>query len=169
MYELVTSSYIAQGGSGYNVLKHNTTQFDTKVQQRDALIDYIRSQPPCGWDPSHGTDDGLQLCSVDADCPQTYVCACPDMTVNDNDTPGRCQSKGGACGSDGRCVLQQCRDDVATAHTAICSLTGSADLQTDCEQSLGACQTAGETCKYLACINQTVGSYSDNRVYMIAP
>jgi 5'-nucleotidase/UDP-sugar diphosphatase len=37
-----------QGGSGFRVLQRNTTQFDTQIQQRDALIDYIRAGPPCG-------------------------------------------------------------------------------------------------------------------------
>src|SRR5690606_13117227 len=75
-YELATSDYLAGGGSGFRVLKRNTTQFNTGVQQRDALTDYLRAGKPCGSD-----DEGKLLgCSVDADCGSVgpdFVCACP--------------------------------------------------------------------------------------------
>src|SRR5205085_8816832 len=68
LYELATSNYLAGGGSGFRVLQRNTTQIDTKVQQRDALIDYLRAGKPCGFDPAAGTQEGLKACSIDADC-----------------------------------------------------------------------------------------------------
>ncbi len=37
LYQLATSDYLAAGGSGYQVLKRNTTQQNTQIQQRDAL------------------------------------------------------------------------------------------------------------------------------------
>ena len=67
LYELATSNYLAGGGSGFRVLQRNTTQFDTKVQQRDALIDYLRTGKPCGYDPvANQTPDGLKACVMDA-------------------------------------------------------------------------------------------------------
>jgi hypothetical protein len=63
-YELATSNYLAAGGSGFRVLQRNTTQFDTQVQQRDALIDYIRAGSP-------GADEaGDSRCSRDRTAPR---------------------------------------------------------------------------------------------------
>jgi len=39
------NDYIAQGGSGFAVLKRNTTKFNTGISLRDALVDYIRTLP----------------------------------------------------------------------------------------------------------------------------
>ena len=166
MYELATSNYLAGGGSGYQVLKRNTTQIDTKIQQRDALIDYIRAQHPCGYAPTYGTSEGLKKCSSDSDCPEEYTCACTEASRDDPITPGQCATLG-SCGDDGRCIVRQCRDDVAAFHRAICARTGRADYQHDCETSIAACQLAGESCKYLACIDRSMGNFSDSRVYML--
>jgi 5'-nucleotidase len=111
-YELATSNYLAGGGSGFRVLHRNTTQFDTKVQQRDALIDYIRGGNPCGSSKS----GELRACSKDADCgceeggdpslcnaeKGTYVCACPETAV-DGATCSTDPDK--SCGGKGACVL----------------------------------------------------------------
>ena len=51
---------IAGGGSGFRVLQRNTTQFDTGIQQRDALIDYIRAGAPCG---------SVGICGMNNACP----------------------------------------------------------------------------------------------------
>src|SRR5262249_35593067 len=138
-YELATNTYLAQGGSGYLVLQHNTTQLDTKIQQRDAVTDLVRFGNPCGYVfPTCGSDadcpnsgvcrDGkckkgdLLACSSDSDCAASigneYVCACPEAvapTTDDNTQQITCGSNG-ACG-DGRCVLSACRDDVAQFHS----------------------------------------------------
>jgi hypothetical protein len=48
-YKLATNDYIAKGGSGFRVLKRNTTRFETGVSLRDALIDYLqKSYCTCG-------------------------------------------------------------------------------------------------------------------------
>ena len=39
------NDYIAAGGSGFLVLKRNTTKFNTGISLRDALIDYLRLLP----------------------------------------------------------------------------------------------------------------------------
>lgn len=46
-YKVAANDYIANGGSGFKVLQRNTTQFDTGISLRDALIEYIEGQPSC--------------------------------------------------------------------------------------------------------------------------
>jgi 5'-nucleotidase len=166
LYELATSNYLAGGGSGFRVLQRNTTQVDTKIQQRDALIDYLRAGTPCGFDPAaNGTPDGLKLCATDADCgDDTKVCACAGHVA---ETPGQvvtCQSQGSCDAGNGRCVLRACRDDVAQFHSRRCS---DAPDQAACKTPIHACELAGEECKILSCIDSNLGGASDNRVEMI--
>jgi 5'-nucleotidase / UDP-sugar diphosphatase len=42
-YRVAVNDYIANGGSGFDVLKRNTTKFNTGISLRDALVDYIRT------------------------------------------------------------------------------------------------------------------------------
>ena len=163
-YELATSNYIAAGGSGFRVLQRNTTQFDTGVQQRDALIDYIRAGKPCGSD-SHGN---LTKCSSDADCADVgdgYVCACPEAV---SDVGGACQTTANkSCGGKGACVLSKCRDDVAAFQRATCEDAPTAAVKKTCETTLEPCAAAGEQCKFLACLDHRLGNFSDNRLKMV--
>ncbi len=46
-YKMATNDYIAGGGSGFRVLKRNTTKIDTNVSLRDALIDYLGTLQRC--------------------------------------------------------------------------------------------------------------------------
>lgn len=46
-YKLATNDYIAGGGSGFQVLKRNTTKLNTGVSLRDALIDFAATLPAC--------------------------------------------------------------------------------------------------------------------------
>jgi 5'-nucleotidase len=165
LYELATSNYLAGGGSGFRVLQRNTTQFDTKVQQRDALIDYLRAGKPCGFNPAaNGTPDGLKACTSDPDCGDpSQVCSCPGH-VSEGGTPLACTSVGTCDSGNGRCVLKACRDDVAQFHFKRCK---DAPNQAACQVPVAACQLAGEECKLLACIDKTIGSLSDNRVELI--
>lgn len=166
LYELATSNYLAGGGSGFRVLQRNTTQFDTKIQQRDALIDYIRAGRPCGWSLANNTPDGLKVCATDADCgdPQR-ACACEGHVAENRTTPQLTCETQGQCGPGaGRCVLRSCREDVARFHIKRCD--GAPDLAL-CQNNVGACQLGGESCKILACIDSTLGSFTDNRVRML--
>jgi len=43
-YRVAVNDYIAAGGSGFAVLKRNTTKFNTGISLRDSLIDYITEQ-----------------------------------------------------------------------------------------------------------------------------
>jgi 5'-nucleotidase len=166
-YELATSNYLAGGGSGFRVLQRNTTQFDTKIQQRDALVDYLRAGRPCLWNAKeNGTPDGLPACSTDADCGSPeQVCSCPGHVAENRSTPVlRCESQGSCDRSVGRCVLKACRDQVAQFHVSRCA--GVPDLAT-CQNQVGACQLGGESCKILTCIDSAIGSLTDNRIRMI--
>ena len=49
-YKAAVNDYISVGGSGFVVLKRNTTRFNTGISLRDALADYIRQ---LGTDPRY--------------------------------------------------------------------------------------------------------------------
>jgi 5'-nucleotidase len=162
LYELATSNYLAGGGSGFRVLQRNTTQFDTKIQQRDALIDYLRAGKPCGYDKGNQTPDGLKACSADADCgDDAQVCACPGHAVEEGTG---CRTEGTCEAGNGRCVRKACRDEIAQFHNKRCD--GARDVAA-CRIPVNACSLAGEECKILTCIDSNVGSFSDGRVEMI--
>jgi 5'-nucleotidase / UDP-sugar diphosphatase len=164
-YELATSTYLAGGGSGFVVLKKNTTQLDTKIQQRDALIDWVRGGVPCGYDKNNGPD-GLLACTTDADCRRlegAYVCACPE---NASEQAGVCVSNG-ACGERGRCVLAACRQGVAEFFRQSCASPDTAVAIASCTTTRSPCELGGEQCKFLACIDRGLGSFSDARVLMV--
>lgn len=164
-YELATSNYLAQGGSGFRVLRANTTQFDTLVQQRDALTDYIRKGRPCGWSQDNGTSDGLKACSVDADCGDAgkWACAC---VGNVSASGSQCVTPG-SCGGEGRCVLRQCRDDLANFHRETCAGGVTDQSRAECETKLNPCELGGEECKFLSCIDDKIGNYTDGRLMMV--
>ncbi len=88
-YRVAVNDYIAQGGSGFSVLKRNTTKFNTGISLRDALVDYIRTLPShkqnanvC--DPTQNTNIIGIRCKDSRgetfDC--TTSCSCPDGTTN---------------------------------------------------------------------------------------
>ncbi len=165
LYELATSNYLAGGGSGFRVLQRNTTQFDTKIQQRDALIDYMRQGKPCGYDKNAGTPEGLQACGSDSACSAGYVCACPgQVTASVVAGSLACTTSGSCDPSVGRCVRSDCRDQVAQFHDKRCA--GSTNRDT-CRSDLNPCQIGGESCKILSCADETLGAATDNRVEML--
>jgi 5'-nucleotidase len=162
LYELATSNYLAGGGSGFRVLQRNTTQFDTKIQQRDALIDYIRAGKPCGYDKANATPEGLKACTINDDCGDpAQVCACAGHASEDG---AGCKTDGACTTGNGRCVRQSCRDEVAAFHRRRCA---NAPNDAACEQAINACSLAGEECKILSCIDNSIGNFTDGRVEMI--
>ncbi len=46
-YKIAVNDYIARGGSGFKVLKRNTTRIETGISLRDSLIDYLRGLCTC--------------------------------------------------------------------------------------------------------------------------
>jgi 5'-nucleotidase len=56
LYRVATNDYIAAGGSGFQVLKRNTSKVNTGISLRAGLMDYIRGLPICPvteMDPSN--------------------------------------------------------------------------------------------------------------------
>jgi 5'-nucleotidase / UDP-sugar diphosphatase len=47
LYKVAVNDYIARGGSGFEVLKRNSSKQDTNVSLRDALIDLLRKEAAC--------------------------------------------------------------------------------------------------------------------------
>jgi 5'-nucleotidase len=172
-YELATSDYLASGGSGFRVLQRNTTQFNTRIQQRDAATDFIRIGKPCGWQTNPAGGGGLVECSSDKDCAGLgeFVCACPEAveaSVGPEVKPLACRTKATqACGSTGRCVLQACRDDVAAFHDTDDCTQSSTNVDGKNKCRLAACQMAGEQCKLLACVDPGIGAKVDGRQVML--
>ncbi len=168
LYELATSNYLAGGGSGYRVLQRNTTQFDTKIQQRDALIDYLRQGHPCGYAKGADRPDGLKACATDPDCKSEgdFVCACPAHSHEASTNPVACTSEGQCSPTEGRCVRRDCRDKVAEFHDKACASSPYKE-RAQCKIDLNACALAGEECKLLSCVDATVGNFTDNRLEML--
>jgi 5'-nucleotidase len=163
-YELATSNYLAGGGSGFRVLQRNTTQNDTKVQQRDSLVDYIRAGAPCGADDKTGK---LTACSLDNDCTNVgdgFVCACPEAVIEGP----QCQSDATRnCGGKGSCVLSQCRIDLADFQRKTCEAAPNDSIKQQCLTQVNPCSAAGEQCKFLACVDKKLGNVSDGRIRMV--
>lgn len=167
-YELATNTYIAQGGSGFRVLQRNTTQNDTRIQQRDALIDFLRQGKPCGYQAAPDRPNGLRTCSTDNDCGEEgpeYVCACQGKVKASRATGTTLCSTEGECGaSEGRCVQRGCRDGVAAFHDLACA---TSPQKSGCLRTLDSCSSAGEECKILACVDRRLGNLSDGRIEMV--
>jgi 5'-nucleotidase len=166
VYDFATSNYLAAGGSGFRVLQRNTTQINTQIEQRDALVDFMRNGHPCGYSSAYATTEGLLACTRDADCAQlgSFVCACPGQVRSTGSAATQTCVTTGTCSLDaGRCVRSDCRDQVATFHEKSC--TGTA-TPSQCNTDLDACSLAGEECKLLSCIDATLGATTDNRVQM---
>ncbi len=84
-YKIAVNDYIAKGGSGFSVLKRNTTRIETGISLRDSLIGYMQG-----------------------------FCTCDDLLEERRDEQGNVVGKSGQlCGSllDGRWVI----DDQAKA------------------------------------------------------
>lgn len=47
-YKVAVNDYIAKGGSGFSVLKRNTTRIETGISLRDSLIGYMQDFCDCG-------------------------------------------------------------------------------------------------------------------------
>jgi hypothetical protein len=159
------------------------------VQLRDALVDFVQNGNPCGYsaavanayrmnhptDPQHG-DDGLIECRTDAECgdPTVFRCACPER-VQWNDQMQVCTGDAVApdatvCpeGSEtGRCVLRQCATDVAGLVAQHCPTVAPANDPGAIDRCrCAAAARAGNTCRILACFDESVGAIADGRLHM---
>lgn len=121
-YRVAVNDYIANGGSGFSVLKRNTTKYNTGISLRDALIDFIRNGTErcdpadygnvvgvtCRHPASSGEERGVQY-----DCSAT--CCCHD----DESGPVRCSAK---CDAFKACADQQLQPAVYDYSNTACIL-----------------------------------------------
>jgi 5'-nucleotidase len=121
---------------------------------------------------AQGADPAFDACHADQDCdavtstfasPGDYVCACPEAVVEGI----ACETDASRTCAAGLCVLRKCRDDVAAYQREICAHAPSDALQKTCETELLACRSAGEQCKFLACVDRNLGNFSDGRLRMV--
>jgi 5'-nucleotidase/UDP-sugar diphosphatase len=146
VYEMATNDYLAGGGSGYSMLRRNTSQVNSGIPMRDALIDYIKGGRPC-IEPTS--------CTADAECPGGAVCGCEGMWWWD-DANVQCRSDG-LCASDSgpHCVLAQCVDDLAAFYL---SREGQDTYEDAGQQGCLWRNWAAEECSRIACVGKAGGA-----------
>ena len=149
VYELATNNYIAGGGSGYHMLRRNTTQQDSGIPQREAVIDFIRTGTPC-MEPI--------ACTTDAECGSAGICACNGMWSWDSGAG--CMSLPGDGCMERHCVLEACVWDVALFYAGKSAEPGD-DL--DAEECSWRNWAAAE-CMTLPCIDDTNEAAEDGRI-----
>ncbi|MBL6974981.1 MAG: bifunctional metallophosphatase/5'-nucleotidase [Deltaproteobacteria bacterium] len=158
-YQLAANNYIAKGGSGFNVLKRNTTQIDTGIPQREALMDHMRQGGPCG---------SRSACTRDADCGNDdYACGCEERSEW-NAVTGTCDRAMECPLGGGMCVLASCIDDVGDLFVEDCVDVASEFepySRCQCEQRARAMAQ----CDMTACIDDTNGAVEDGRLQVIPP
>lgn len=185
-YAAAVNNYIAGGGSGFFVLQRNTTQVDTRVEQRDAVVDLVRNARPCGYDPNVTIDrnrragvtdraiqsipvhpdDGLRDCQSDSDCMSAdLVCACEGRQVYD-DGSRTCGTVSTCAAGAGRCVLRQCRTDIEALVRRSCPSLPNAASTRACQCT--ASTRAALSCRILSCIDDSTGARIDGRLRMVS-
>ncbi len=185
-YAAAVNNYIAGGGSGFFVLARNTTQVNTRVEQRDAVIDFMQLARPCGYTEAvtidrnrhrgvrdmvaqrvpERADDGLRDCRSDMDCGSAaeFYCACPQRVVYDEGAR-RCDASRQCPAGEGRCVLRQCVTDIRARVAPTCSeLPGTPRARCECTAE----SRAGLSCRILSCLNEDTGALIDGRLRMVS-
>ncbi len=99
LYRVAVNDYIAAGGSGFDVLRRNTSKQDTGVSLRDSLRVYLNGL--------HNTDPNS---------------SCGDQLVDVKDPVECMPSKEAPLGTQGSCIYgQTCETDPGNASKAICT------------------------------------------------
>lgn len=161
-YQLAANNYIAKGGSGFMVLKRNTTQIDSGIPQRDALMDAMRSGKPCGVQE----DGELRPCRSDTDCKDMagFSCACAERAEWNPET-ATCDRRMD-CPNNGLCVLAACVESVAELFAQSCGPGEGADRdRCRCGQESAAWQQ----CTVAACLDASNGIKEDGRIRIDPP
>lgn len=109
LYRVAVNDYIANGGSGFVVLKRNTSQQNTGVSLRDALTVYLNKQPPvCNTGVAC---DASNPCPEDQQCTATprgsFCTVSTDAIIDTTDATPACMRdedcQSGVCMPNGRC------------------------------------------------------------------
>jgi 2',3'-cyclic-nucleotide 2'-phosphodiesterase (5'-nucleotidase family) len=158
-YSVAVNDYIAKGGSGFMMLKRNTTQINTGIPQRDALMDVLRAGKPCGALKAC-THDGVG----DGGCDEGYACSCPERASWN----GASCDRSDTCAA-GICVLANCASEVKgrywTNDCGALDAEGAAGAQCRCLQE----QRAWGACGQVACVDKTNGIAEDGRLQLLPP
>lgn len=149
VYELATNNYIAGGGSGYFMLRRNTTQQDTGIPQRDAVIDFIRAGKPC-MDPIP--------CHNDGDCGSFGTCACNGLWMWQDGGAG-CLEIDENC-VERFCVYEQCIADLAAVYAEASFDEGDEMAELTCSWR----NWAADECSVLPCIDENIEAAEDGRI-----
>lgn len=167
-YQLAANDYIAAGGSGFTMLKRNTTKTNTEISLREALTDQIRKGRPCGWRDEY---DGLRPCVHDAEdadgCDKGYQCACQTRSVWD-DQSGKCIESVDCSQGDGLCVPANCVNDVLALFASENCAAFEEGLELDrciCTQRA----RAYAQCAVTPCVDRNNGFGEDGRLLLLAP
>lgn len=67
-YKVAVNDYIARGGSGFKVLKRNTSRIETGISMRDGLIDWLRNQCTCAEILDERFPEAERMSANDAPC-----------------------------------------------------------------------------------------------------
>jgi len=167
-YQLAANDYIAAGGSGFTMLKRNTTRVNTEISLREALADYVRRGRACGWQTSLG---GLQPCTINGSgtggCDVGYECACEARSVWD-DVSATCVQGDSCPEGEGFCVPAACVTDVlALFDQDNCAVFQDGAVRDECLCRQRA--RAHAQCMTTACVDRDNGFKEDGRLLLLAP
>jgi 5'-nucleotidase len=167
-YQLAANDYIAAGGSGFSMLKRNTTKVNTQIPLRESLMDFIRQGSPCGWREEF---DGMKPCENDGDsavgCDKGYVCSCPARSAW-NEADAVCVEAAECTDGQGVCVPVSCVADVQVLfEKQLCNAFGEGLSRDEClcRQRARAFAQCGST----ACVDRGNGFAEDGRLLLLAP
>ena len=131
-YRAAVNDYIAAGGSGFAVLKNNTTKFNTGISLRDALLDYIR-EIPGRCDPTKNqniiynaqdlTEPSRPCAAASANADYAAKCGA-NFICPTTDCQAACQSGGqpaidAVCGAGYKCPTGPCLAECVAAQPMI--------------------------------------------------
>ena len=125
-YRVAVNDYIASGGSGFAVLKRNTTKFNTGISLRDALVDYIVEQSSCS-NPSQFSNLAQVMCQSNLSDPNT-IADCTAMCCSDQaDMQSGCSTSSTAFKT---CQSMALNPTIAFDNTSLPCLDPTATLDT---------------------------------------
>ena len=149
IYDMATNDYIAQGGSGFTVLKSNNTQYNTGLPLRDAVLEQIVRSPAC-LEECRLPDGRVELesCTTYRRC-VAGLTEFHDRTCAKLDITSLAEHVSEYCGMDD----QDCEtNDDCLDVSEICSGGGCKGCKTASDCSASDCRGGGCTCREGYCI-----------------
>lgn len=133
VYQVATNDYIANGGSGFVILRNNNTQLDTRLPMREAVLEKLIRSPRCveecmrdDGSTSYGECPTFRGCVGDALVYHNQFCGhLGDTTKGELDLVDRCALDAQECTLDAECY----NVDVVCAAGActVCRVDGDCD------------------------------------------